>query len=157
MRIAYPECQRLRTHSLAEEKTQILIEQPTENSWSFVFGDQTDDLRQHPQNSRETEVFCWVEQKKRPEKRQMIGASQTTWKIWTDFQNLYISKGLLRRQRLLEENYQVQLIVVQRSYMYVTQPHLRESMGHQGVQKTVEKFQNFSTGSERNVIYTIGF
>ena len=44
--------------SLVEEKTQILIEQPTENSWSDVFGDQTDDLRQHQQNSREIkEVF----------------------------------------------------------------------------------------------------
>ena len=74
MRIAYPGCQRLRTHSLAEEKTQILIEQPTENNWSFVFGDQTDDHRQHPQNSREIEeVFCRLEQKKRPEKNQRLG------------------------------------------------------------------------------------
>ena len=60
--------------SLVEEKTQILIEQPTENSWSDVFGDETDDLRQHQQNSREIkEVFCWVEQKKRPEKDKWLG------------------------------------------------------------------------------------
>ena len=80
--------------SLVEEKTQILIEQPTENNWSDLFGDQTDDLRLHQQNLREIkEVFCWVEQKKRHEKIQMVGASKTTWKLWTDFQNLYISKG----------------------------------------------------------------
>ena len=123
--------------SVVEEKTQILIEQSTENSCSDVFGDQTDDLRQHQQNSREIkDVFCWVEQKKRPEKTQMVGASKTTWKLWTDFQNLYISKWLLRRQRLLEENYRVQQIIVHRSYMDVILPLLHESIGHQGVQNS---------------------
>ena len=111
--------------SLEEEKTQILIKQPKENSCSDVFGDQTDDLRQHQPNSREIkEVFCWVEQKKLPNKRPMVGASKTTLKFWTDFQNLYISKGLLRRQRLHEENYQVQKIVVHRSYTDVIVPLL---------------------------------
>ena len=63
--------------SLGEEKTQILIEQTTENSWVDVFGDQTDDLRQHQQNSREIkEMLCWVEQKKQLEKRQMVEASK---------------------------------------------------------------------------------
>ena len=86
-------------------------------------------------------MFCCVEQKKRYEKRQKVGASKTTWKLWTDFQNLYISKVLLRRQRLPDKNYQVQKIVVYRSYMDVILPFLHESMWHQGVQKTLERFQ----------------
>ena len=140
--------------SLVEEKTQILIEQPTENSWSDVFGDQTDDLRQHQQNSRETkEVFCWVEQKKRPEKRQMVEASKTTWKLWTDFQNLHISKGLLRQQSLLEENYRVQQMIVHRSYMDVILPVLHDSMGHQGMQKTLGRVQErfYWVGMKRDI------
>ena len=117
--------------SLGEEKTKILIKQPTKNSWTDVFGDQTDNLWQHQQKSREIkEVFCWVEQKKRPEKKRNVGASKTTWKLWTDFQKLYVSKRLLRRQRLLGENYRVLQIVVHRLYMDVILPLLNDSLGH---------------------------
>ena len=120
--------------SLGEEKTQILNEQPTKNSWSDVFGDQTDDLRQHQQKSREIkEVFCWVEQKKRPEKKKNCWGFKNNMEALDDFQKLYVSKGMLRRQRLLEEHYRVQQIVVHRSYMDVILPLLHYSLGHQGV------------------------
>ena len=83
----------------------------------------------------------------------MVGASKTTWNLWTDFQNLYISKGLLRRQRLLEENYRVQQTIVHRSYMDVILPLLHESMGHQGVQKILERVQErfYWVGMKRDI------
>ena len=103
------------------------------------------------------EVFCCVEQKKRTEKTQMVGASKTTWKLWTDFQNLYISKRLLRRQRLPEENYQVHKIVVYRSYMDVILPLLHDFMGHQGVQKTLERVKErfYFVGMKRDISHWI--
>ena len=80
--------------SLVEEKTQILIEQPTENSWSDVFGDQTDDLRQHQQNSREIKkVFCRVEEKKRPEKDKWLGLQKQHGSFGLSFKICISQKG----------------------------------------------------------------
>ena len=83
--------------SLVEEKIQILIEQPTDNSWSDVLETRLmifDSINRFLEN----EVFCLMEQKKRPEKRQMVGASKTTWKLWTDFQRAAKATKAARRK-----------------------------------------------------------
>ena len=59
-------------------------------------------MKQHEDNNIK-KVLKWIEEKQRPDRKNMNGASKELWEFWVDFKNLRLIQGLLFGRKKLED------------------------------------------------------
>ena len=61
-------------------------------------------LVEHQKNAAELIILRnWSEKGKRPQGKNMAGASKALWKLWTYFRNLRIEIDLIKRQKSIDK------------------------------------------------------
>ena len=71
-------------------------------------------LVEHQKNAADIIILrnC-IENGKRPQRKQMAGASRALWKLWTHFKNLRIENDLIKREKVIDEFNNLTRIVIQ--------------------------------------------
>ena len=107
------------------------------NIWSSGLGKSVEQLNEHQNNASHLIILRnWTENGRRPQKKNMAGASRALRKFWTDFRNLQIEIDLIKRQKPIDEFNNLTQIVIQRSLIKEILPFLHEHCGHFGMAKT---------------------
>ena len=74
------------------------------NIWSIGLGKSVEQLIEHQKNAADLIILRnWIGNSRRPQRKNMAGASRALWKLCTDFRNLQIDNDLIKRQKRIEE------------------------------------------------------
>ena len=133
------------------------MEEHPANPWMLIQNTDRNSMqmKQHEDNNIK-KVLKWIEEKQRPDRKNMNGASKELWNFWVDFKNLRLIQGLLFRTKKLEDGdrWVHQLIVAENQISNIL-PLLHESpcTGHFGIEKTYQRAQErfFWPGMKRDV------
>ena len=110
------------------------------NIWSIELGKSVEQVVEHQQNAADLIILRnWIENGRRPQRKNMAGASRALWKLWTDFKNLQIENDLIKRQKRIDEFNNLTQIVIQRSLIKENVPFLHEHCGYFGIAKTFDR------------------
>ena len=121
-----------------DQKNQINTEE--KNIWSIGLGKSVEQLVEHQKNAADLIILRnWIENRKRPQRKHMAGASRALWKLWTDFRNLRNANDLIKRQKRFDEFNNLTQIVIQRSLLKEILLFLHEHCVHFGMAKTFDR------------------
>ena len=88
-------------------------------------GKSVEQLIEHQKNAADLIILRnWIEIGRRPQRKNMAGASRALWKLWTDIRNLQIDNDLIKRQKRIDEFNNLTQIVIQRSLIKEILPFL---------------------------------
>ena len=110
------------------------------NIWSIELGKSVELLVEHQQNAADLIILRnWIDNGRRPQRKNMAAASRALWKLWTDFRDLQIEKDLIKRQKRIDEYNNLTQIVIQRSLVKEILPFHHEHCGHFGMARTFDR------------------
>ena len=129
------------TEDQVKDRNQVnQINTEEKNIWSIGLGKSVEQLVEHQKNAADLIILRnWIENRKRPQRKHMAGASRALWKLWTDFRKLRIENDLIKRQKCIDEFNNLTQIVIQRSLLKEILPFLHEHCGHFGMAKTFDR------------------
>ena len=106
--------------------------------WSIGLGKSVEHLVEHQKNAADLIILRnWIERNgRRPQRKNMAGASKALWKHWTNFGNLQIENNQIKRQKRIDEYNNLTRIVIQRSFLKEILLFLHEHFGNFGMTKT---------------------
>ena len=107
------------------------------NIWSIGLGKSVEQLIEHQKVAADLIILRnWIENGRRPQIKNMAGASRTLWKLWTDFRNLQIKNDLIKRQKRVDDFNNLNLSPIKEILLF-----LHEHCGIFGMAKTFDRVQ----------------
>ena len=107
------------------------VNKEDKNIRSSGLGKSEKQLVEHQKNSAKIIILrnC-IENGKRPQRKNMAGASRELWKLWTCFRNLRKENDLIKRHKRIEKFNNLTQIFIQRSLLNKMLPFLQKHCGH---------------------------
>ena len=88
-----------------------------ENLWSIELWKSVEKLVEHQENAAKLIILKnWIESGKHLQRKNMAGAARALWKLWNDFKNLRIENDPIKRNKRIDQHYNLTQIVIHSSF-----------------------------------------